>query len=74
MTYIFDMASGSEHQGDAMLCPQSQTTTASAVPMDRAPDHQVELRLALVATESAAEQSRTPPQGLDLAALIDSLD
>ena len=75
MTYIFDMAEGTEYLGDEMQCPKPSTAPAAVSPARREQPHcQVELRLAEVATEAFNEQRTVVPPGLDLSALIDALD
>ena len=75
MTYIFDMASGTEYQGEDTLRPQPTTAPGSAAPTGRDDTHcQVELRLAQVETESFAKRESIVPAGMDLRALIDALD
>lgn len=72
MTYILDMAGGTEYQGDEMSCPSPSATSKPEVP-GAYHNQQVELRLAMVET-TPDRQERDLVQGLDLSALINAIE
>lgn len=70
MTYIYDMAGGTEYRGDDMAA--SGPVTAPARDVDRTqPEYRVELRLAPV--ESPAAEAPAAPVVYDIETLINSL-
>lgn len=70
MTYIFEMASGTEYPGEELGCPSPEMTPGAS--HAACTDRQVELALRLVEAPTFA----TPgfPAGLDLDALIRKLE
>ena len=50
MTYIYEMASGTEYLGEEFSCPKQPAAMTTPVSHPARGEHQVELRLALVET------------------------
>ena len=69
MTYIFDMAGGTEYQGDELSCSRPLETGKR----ETHTEHQVELRLAEVELTPAESRSFNPA-AVDLSALIDAIE
>jgi hypothetical protein len=67
MTYILDMAGGTEYLGDELNCP------ASGAPLQRR-DPQVELQLAIVETRTARTDEPGFFANLDVGELLDRLE
>jgi len=71
MTYIYDMAGGTEYQGEALNCPKSSHEENHERPAIHA-GHQ-ETALQLVPHTFAAEPEQVEPGWLDLDTMIKSL-
>jgi hypothetical protein len=59
MTYIYEMASGTEYLGEEFSCPKQTAAMATPASHPARGEYQVELRLALVETQP----SRCVPSG-----------
>ncbi len=73
MTYIINMASGTECEGDALYSKPRQLNTAE----DGYNELRIEctrVQLALVETEMSEPQASIVPPGLDIGNLLDSAD
>ena len=70
MTYIFEMASGTEYMGDEM--PRPSAAKASGTPRGRADRQQVELRLATL--ETSPQTTPGYPAALYLDSMISKLE
>ncbi len=69
MTYIFDMAGGTEYQGEELSCPHPLETRKQGAHLE----YQVELRLAEVETTPSPSRS-VNPACVDLSALIGAIE
>ena len=70
MTFILDMASGTEYQGEELNCPNHQ-----AVKVTQATDCAYpQLQLAVVETSQHVKQPDSIVAGLDIGALIKTIE
>jgi hypothetical protein len=72
MTFILDMASGTEYQGDQLSCAPDRSTHSTG-PSSTRDHHEVQLRLEI----SGADCSQHPAPslaGLDIAAMIRAIE
>ena len=69
MTYIFDMAGGTEYPGEELSCSHPLETRKHGAH----PEYQVELRLAEVEFTPSPSRS-TNPASVDLSALIAAIE
>lgn len=72
MTYIFDMAGGTEYQGEEFSCAHPLETREHKTAPGH-PEHQVELRLAEVELTPTPDRSINPAS-VDLSALISTIE
>jgi len=72
MTYIFDMAGGTEYQGDELNCSHPLETREHRTVMGH-PEHQVELRLTEIEFTTSADSSINPAS-VDLSSLISAIE
>ncbi len=69
MTYIFDMAGGTEYQGEELSCSHPTEARKHETRLE----HQVELRLAEVEVTSCENRSLNPAT-IDLSTLIGAIE
>ena len=72
MTFIIDMASGTEYQGEEMRCKPRAAAATRQVTL--APHEQLDLRLETVEASATARDSSRLPEGMQIDALIQSLE
>lgn len=73
MTTIYDMASGTEYLGEELSSPKPFVVRKPAAPQI-GDGYQVELRLEMPESAPAEVTAPTYPAGLNLKALIDTLE
>jgi hypothetical protein len=74
MTYIYDMASGTEYPGEALLRPRQTAISNPAAPHTLRAEHRAELQLTLVQNDSDRSPAPKFPGHMDLVALFDAVD
>ncbi len=75
MTYIYEMASGTEYLGEEFSCPkQAAAVTTPPASHPARNEHQVELRLALVETLPCRHTHSDFHPGLNLDSLLSTVE
>lgn len=74
MTYIYEMASGTEYLGDELSCPKYAADMATPMSNPASAQYQVELRLVPVETFTSRSAPSGFPAGLNLNELLDTIN
>jgi hypothetical protein len=74
MTYIYEMASGTEYLGEELSCPKRAAAMTTPVLHPARDESRVELRLALVDALPSRSALSDFPVGLDLDDLFNAIE